>query len=263
MSIAPRDSVTAEGETSLRVRFQDIRDRIDAACDRSGRSKQSVILVAVTKHASMDQIRTLMEMGHADLGENRVQHLEQRAAQLDEFLKRHKQLGTPKSKGVPDQARWHMIGHLQRNKVRKVVNLVRLIHTVDSLRLAEEIQAAATRREEPIEVLVQVNVVGESQKHGVAPAAAHHLIEQMDTMLNVRPRGLMCMAPAVENPEDARNCFQQCHELFDDISKTGVAGDRFDILSMGMSDDFEVAVECGANIVRVGRAIFGEKPEED
>jgi pyridoxal phosphate enzyme (YggS family) len=129
---------------------------------------------------------------------------------------------------------------------------------VESLRLAEEIQAASARRDEPVEVLVQVNISGEKQKSGVAPAAARHLIEQMDTMLNVRPRGLMTIAPLAEDPEDSRQYFEQCGELFDEIRRSGVAGERFDIISMGMTDDFEVAVECGANVVRVGRAIFGE-----
>ena len=151
-----------------------------------------------------------------------------------------------------------MIGHIQRNKVRKVVNVARLIHSVDSLRLAEEIQLVAARRDDPVEVLLQVNTSGERTKSGVAPAAAAHLLEQIDTMLSIRPRGLMCMAPLVEDPELVRPVFERCCELFEEISKSGIGGDRFDILSMGMSNDFEVAIECGANVVRVGTAIVGQ-----
>jgi PLP dependent protein len=150
-----------------------------------------------------------------------------------------------------------MIGHLQRNKVRKIVGLARLIHSVDSLRLAEEIQLAATKVDEPIEVLVEVNTSGEKSKFGIAPAAARHLIDQIDTMMNIRVRGLMCMAPLVEDPEQARPTFERCRDLFEEIAKVAAVGERFNILSMGMSNDFEVAIECGANMVRIGSAIFG------
>jgi pyridoxal phosphate enzyme (YggS family) len=186
-----------------------------------------------------------------------MQNLLQRAAQIDEFLQRQRQLRGPKAGDMPRTVRWHMIGHLQRNKVRKVVEMARLIHSVDSLRLAEEIQAAAIKLEAPIETLVQVNISGEKSKFGVAPAAARHLIDQMESMINVKVRGLMCMAPLMDDPEQVRPVFQRAKELFDDIVRTGEGGDRFDILSMGMSTDYEVAIECGANMVRVGSAIFG------
>lgn len=247
---------------TLKERFEDVRKRIDAASKRSSRRGGEVILVAVTKHASIDQIRELITFGHVDFGENRVQNLIQRHAQVEEFLQRRNELGRSRSDELPGQVRWHMIGTLQRNKVRKVLPLVRLVHSVDSLRLAEEIQMAATRRDEPVEMLIQVNTSGERSKHGVAPAAVRHLIDQIDTMMNMRVRGLMCMAPESEDPTEARPYFQLARELFDDIRRIGVGGDRFDILSMGMSNDFEVAIECGANVVRVGTAIFGP-PMED
>lgn len=244
---------------TLKERYQAVKERIAAAAKRGGRSPSSVVLVAVCKYASIDQVRELIELGHADLGESYVQSLVQRAAQIEEFLQRHRQLrGTAaKTSQVPKQIRWHMIGHVQRNKARKVVELARLIHSVDSLRLAEEIQAAVARREDVTEVLIQVNVSGEKSKFGIAPAAARHLIEQMDSMVNVRVRGLMCMAPLVENPQTARPVFERGRELFEDLVRAGVGGERFDILSMGMSSDYEVAIECGANMVRVGTAIFG------
>jgi pyridoxal phosphate enzyme (YggS family) len=260
----PTTSHTAAGQpgaTSLEQRFADVKRRIAEAAGRDGRHPESVILVAVTKNASMDQVRELIELGHRDFGENRVPNLVQRAAQVDEFLQRHRQLSAASARAVPDTVRWHMIGHLQRNKVRKVIPRVRLIHSVDSLRLAEEIQSWAVRRDDPVEVLVQVNTSGEASKSGVAPAAARHLVEQIDTMMNLRPRGLMSMAPLVEDPEEVRPTFVRCREIFEDIRNAGVGGDRFDVLSMGMTNDYEVAIDCGANVVRVGTAIFG--PGED
>ncbi len=245
------------GQTTLKQRYDAVRARIAEAARRVGRSPDAVLLAAVTKNASIDQVRELIELGHVDFAENRVQTLVQRAGQIEEFLQRHRQIRGSKPVNLPDRLRWHMIGHLQRNKVRRVLDLVRLVHSVDSLRLAEEIQVASDGREEPVEVLVQVNTSGEKSKFGVAHAAASHLVEQIDTMMTLRPRGLMCMAPLSDDPETARPVFERCRELIEDIRSEGLGGDHFNILSMGMSSDFEIAIECGANIVRVGSAIFG------
>jgi pyridoxal phosphate enzyme (YggS family) len=163
--------------------------------------------------------------------------------------------------------RWHMIGSLQRNKARKCMEVARLIHGVDSLRLAEELQAAAVRRETPMEVLVEVNVSGEASKKGIAPPAVRHMLDQMDTMMNLKVRGLMCMGPLDGGLDAARRTFERCREIFQECRRSGAGGDRFDILSMGMSGDFEVAIECGANLVRVGSAVIGpplvEEPSEE
>ena len=253
-----------KADASLKQRYEAVRARIAAAAAHRGHRADDILLTVVTKLASIDQIRELIALGHMDFGESRVQTLLHRAAQIDEFMQRHRQLSSGRLVNLPDQVRWHMVGHLQRNKVRKVLGMVRLIHSVDSLRLAEEIQVAAARRDEPVELLVQVNTSGEKMKSGVAPAAACHLIEQIDTMMNIRPRGLMCMGPLVQDPQLARPTFERCHEIFEDIRSAEVGGEQFDILSMGMSNDFEVAIECGANIVRVGSAIFGPSlPAED
>ena len=257
---------------ALAERYHQVCERVAAAARRSGREPEDIILVAVTKNAEPEQIRALLELGHRDFGENRVQQLIQHAAMVEEFL--HRLRAHPKSQAdravreaaargvlnspaVPDTVRWHMIGHLQRNKARKVVEFCRLIHTVDSLRLAEEVQQLALRSDEPIEVLVQVNCSFESQKSGCPIAAARPLAEQIDTMINVRVRGLMTMAAESDNPEDARPAFGRCRELFEEIRGRGISDGRFNILSMGMSGDFEVAIEEGANAVRVGTAIFG------
>jgi pyridoxal phosphate enzyme (YggS family) len=263
MDLAPHQRETMSGEPTLKQRYETVRGRIADAATRSGRRPENIVLTAVTKYASIDQIRELIELGHMDFAENRVQALVQRVGQIDEFLQRHRQLHSARHVNLPEKLRWHMIGHLQRNKVRKVLELVRLIHSVDSLRLAEEIQVATARREEPVEVLVQVNVSGEKSKYGVAPAAASHLVEQIDTMMNMRPRGLMTMAPLVEDPEQVRAVFERCRELLEDIQSRSLGGAHFDILSMGMTSDYEVAIECGANVVRVGSAIFGPPANPD
>ena len=239
------------------------------AAKRSGRSPDSVLLVVVSKSASLDQIRELVQLGQVDFGENRVQQLMQRAPAIDEFLSRRTELS-----GAVDAAkvRWHMVGVLQRNKVRKCIDLVRLIHSLDNLRLAEEIQAAALRREnrdpknapvDPVEVLIEVNVSGEKSKQGAAPAAVRHLVAQIDTMVNLRVRGLMCMAPVEGGTDAARRTFERGREIYEDVRRSGAGGGRFDILSMGMSSDFEVGIECGANLVRVGGAIFGAPAQPD
>jgi pyridoxal phosphate enzyme (YggS family) len=243
---------------TLAERYQAVKDRIAAAAARRGVSASDIILVLVTKNAAIDQIRELITLGHMDFGENRAPNLIQRAAQIEEFISRHRELNRAGAEHLPSRVRWHMIGHLQRNKVRKLIGTARLIHSVDSLRLAEEIQQGATRLTEPIELLIQVNPAGEKAKHGLALAAARHLVDQIDTMVNVRPRGLMAMAPLSDDPEQSRPHFERTFELFDEIRRSVAGGDRFDILSMGMTNDYEVAIECGANLVRVGRAVFGE-----
>ncbi len=254
---------TIKDTRTLRERYEDVRARVAAAAVRSGRKPSDVMLVAVTKNASIEHIRELVLLGHVDFGENRVQQLVQRAAIIDEFNTRRTERGER-----PTAVRWHMIGSLQRNKVRQAMDTAKLVHSVDSLRLAEELQDFAEERgvaspeAGPVDVLVEVNVAGERSKHGVAPAAARHLVEMIESMVALQPRGLMCMAPNSTDPArkaaDAHRIFTRCKELFDEIRLLQVGGTRFDILSMGMSEDFEIAIECGANLVRVGSAIFGE-----
>jgi pyridoxal phosphate enzyme (YggS family) len=252
----------------LEDRYAAVRQRIADAASRSGRQPADVLLVAVTKHADPEHIRRLVELGHRDFGENRAQQLVQRAAMMDEFLARLNVVPSAgpvaglRTPGAAEAAsrgvRWHMIGHLQRNKARKVVELCRLIHSVDSLRLAEELQQIALRRNHVVEVLVQVNCSGETQKFGCPIPAVLPLIEQIETMVNIRVRGLMTMAPYADNPELSRPCFARCREIFEEIRREGVGEGRFNLLSMGMSGDYEVAVSEGSNIVRVGSSIFGE-----
>jgi PLP dependent protein len=252
----------------LAERYADVKDRIAAAARASGRQPERIVLVAVAKYAEPDQIRELMQLGQQDFGENRVQQLLQRASIVEEWQARARLHPTLHARGGAETSakaadvRWHMIGHLQRNKVKKVVDICRLIHSVDSLRLAEEIQAASSRREHPVDVLVQVNCSGEESKFGCPLAAAEHIAQQIDTMISVRVRGLMTMAPEVVpggryTIDDAASAFARCRELFEDIRRTGVGDGQFNLLSMGMSGDFELAIREGSNMVRVGTAIFG------
>ncbi|USN99166.1 MAG: YggS family pyridoxal phosphate-dependent enzyme [Phycisphaeraceae bacterium] len=254
--------------TSLAERYAAVRDHIAEAAGRAGRAADEVILVAVTKHAEPEDIRALMELGHVDFGENRPQQLVQRAAMADEWVERVRVLGRTAEDHAagdarsldPDRpARWHMIGHLQRNKARKVIDRVRLVHSVDSLRLAEELQAALRKGDRRLDVLLQVNVSGEGSKQGCLSPAVPAMVEQIESMYSLRLRGLMTMAPYSDDPEDARPHFARCRELFEEVRASGAGEGGFNLLSMGMSGDYGVAIEEGANIVRVGTAIFGDQ----
>lgn len=247
----------------LKDAYDQVCDRIASAAVRSGRKAEDVVLVAVTKYATVDQIQKTLEFGVMDFGESRGQNLAQRVAQIDEFIQRKQQLAAaaPRSKKlVPEQVRWHMIGHLQRNKVKQVIPLVSLVHSVDSLRLAEELHNYASRHDLTIDILMQVNTAGEAQKTGVAAPAAVHLAEQIDTMMHLRLRGLMTMAPYTDDPETTRPVFARTREIFEDIRGSGYVDEAFNVLSMGMSGDFEIAIEEGANVIRLGSALYGPKP---
>lgn len=267
---------------TLESRYRHVQDRIAEAARVSGRKPSDIILVAVTKFADPEQIKTLLALGHRDFGENRAQVLLQHASIVEEFLTRQRMLPgirkigqqtndtlfaspaiklgpVPGQPGASDGVRWHMIGHLQRNKARKVIEFVRLVHSVDSLRLAEELQQIAIKRDQIIEVLLQVNCSGETSKFGCPMPAAIPMAEQLQSMLNIRIRGLMTMAAEGTSPEEARPAFIRCRELFEEMSQQGFGDGSFNILSMGMSGDYEVAISEGANIVRVGSAIFGQK----
>lgn len=268
---------------ALSTRYNEVCERVAAAAKKSGRSAGEIILVAVTKYAVPEQIKGLLALGHRDFGENTAQVLIQHAAIVDEFFTRQSiHLTTRKVRsmeaaeslfansmmelkpitsqpGSREGIRWHMIGHVQRNKAKKVAEISRLIHSVDSLRLAEELQAIAIKRDQPIDVLLQVNCSGEPQKFGCPPAAAIPLAEQISSMINIRVRGLMTLAAQSATAEEARPCFGRCRELFEEMAKLRLGENvPFNILSMGMSGDYEVAIAEGANIVRVGSAIFGD-----
>ncbi|MDK1030833.1 MAG: YggS family pyridoxal phosphate-dependent enzyme [Planctomycetia bacterium] len=216
-----------------------IRDRIAGAAARSGRRAEDVRLVAVTKAVEIEHIRALVELGQTDIGENRVQALVQRADALADL-----------------PIRWHMIGHLQRNKVRPLLGAVSVIHSVDSERLALEIEKRAAAEDLAIDCLIEVNVSGEEAKWGIDAEDAEDLVRQIAPLAHVRLRGLMTMAPFVSDAETVRPVFAGLRQLLASLNEKGVTAEPMTELSMGMTQDFEVAVEEGATIVRIGTALF-------
>ncbi|MDP6115344.1 MAG: YggS family pyridoxal phosphate-dependent enzyme [Planctomycetota bacterium] len=228
-------------EETLKNNLESIRARMQQACERAGSKSDEVTLVAVTKTVGPEETDTLVELGATDIGENRV--LE--ALKKFEVMKQ-------------TNCRRHFIGHLQRNKARQVVENFDFIHSVDSLRLAKELQKEAARIGKTIPVLIQVNVATEEQKHGFDPGAVGAALEALRGHENLQVQGLMTMAPIVGNAEETRPVFAGLRDL-----REGLIGDFPDLrhLSMGMTQDFEVAIEEGATMVRVGSALFEGMPE--
>lgn len=230
-------------------RIKRVEENIGAACSRSGRDSRDVKLVVVTKSASFESVLEVLRLGVTNLGENRVQQLKKVASQLEETLKESDPV-------LLGKINWHMIGHLQRNKVRQVLAQTVLIHSVDTLRLAEEINAGAKKLNLRPKVLLQVNTSNEPQKYGVPVGAAMHLAEQIETLPNIELAGLMTMGPLTFDKNAVRSCFSRAAELFQEIRGEKVVGPHFTEISMGMSSDYEIAIEEGATILRIGSAIF-------
>jgi pyridoxal phosphate enzyme (YggS family) len=237
--------------TKIASRIKHIKSTINSACDRVGRNPGEVRLVVVTKSVTIDAVKEVINLGLTDLGENRVQQLKKISSEVEDFLQASD--GGPATQKVIN---WHMIGHLQRNKVRQVLPIAVLIHSVDTLRLAEEINAAAAKLKSRPKVLLQVNCSNEPQKYGVPVGAATHLAEQIETLPHLQLVGLMTMAPLTHKKDIVRACFVRARELFVEMRGEKIVGPHFTELSMGMSSDYELAVEEGATILRIGSAIF-------
>jgi pyridoxal phosphate enzyme (YggS family) len=235
----------AKIEKNLRL----IRANIELACAKANRRPEEVSIVAVTKSVEVETVKAVLELGLTDLGESRVQQLVPRAEELRGYLERRRD-------DLPGGARWHMVGHLQRNKVKLALDYAQVIHSVDSLRLAEEINLRAQQLGRSVDVFLQVNCSQEEQKFGVAVGAATHMGEMIGTLRNLRLVGLMTMAPLVADPEQARAAFIRLRELFEEMRGEKTGGDAFRHLSMGMSNDYMVAVEEGATVLRIGTALF-------
>ncbi len=225
----------------IRTQLEEVRSRIRQACERSGRDPDEVTLIAVSKTKPVSMIREAMEAGQTVFGENKVQEL------------------CSKYEELPGTLEWHMIGHLQRNKVKYIADKAALIHSVDSLRLAETIDQEGAKHQRVIPILIEVNVAGEDTKFGVSVEEALSLAEQISHLSHVKIRGLMTIAPFVENPEENRPVFARLRQLSVDIDAKNMNNVCMDILSMGMTNDYEVAIEEGATMVRVGTGIFGER----
>ena len=233
----------------------DLKTRIAAAAERSGRSAEDVTLVCVTKTRSPEEIRDVIEAGERNLGENRAQ----------EFIEKYDQVqDIAEGLGEKPNMMWHFIGHLQRNKVKYIAEKAALIHSVDSFRLAEEIDARAAEAGITTQILIQLNPAGEAQKFGVALSECEALADEISGNLpHIRLAGMMAVAPVADNPEDVREYFRSTKRAFDALASKRNRGEAiFKQLSMGMSHDFEVAIEEGATIVRVGTAIFGPRNYE-
>lgn len=225
----------------LKENLENIKKRIADAALRTGRKPEDIGLVAVTKTVDVERIKKIIEYGVENIGENRVQEL------------------CDKYGSIGNQCKWHLIGHLQTNKVKYIIDKVSLIHSLDSIELAREIQKRAHNANRIINVLVQVNVSGEESKYGLAVEQVENFIREISTFENIRVKGLMTIAPYVENPEDTRPVFRGLKKIFIDISKKNIDNIDMEYLSMGMSNDFEVAIEEGANLVRIGTALFGKR----
>ncbi len=233
----------------LKERLELLKKRIDKAARKTNRSLTDISIVCVTKQANLKDLVEVIKSGLFEIGENRFQAAEKKVSFLKSTLR-------------PDdflRLRLHMVGHLQTNKVAKAVRLFDLIQSVDSLRLARLINAQAEKIDKYIDVLIQVNLADESSKFGISFTQAHDLIAGVTHLSNLKLKGLMGIARFDENPEQARPCFRQLHELYKNSNEflSSRSNAAMSILSMGMSDDFEVAIAEGANMVRIGRAIFG------
>lgn len=234
--------------SNIAQNLESVKKRIAGACTKVGRQPSEVKLVVVTKTASFDQIRQVLDLGCRDLGENRVQQLKKISDDVADYLKT-KSLNSP-------AVNWHMIGHLQRNKVKSILPIAGIIHSVDTLRLAEEISSASGKLGLKTRILLEVNTGEEEQKYGVPVGAATHLAEQIETLGNIQLCGLMTMAPLTDDKGAIRMCFARLRDLFIEMKGERIVGPNFQHLSMGMSNDFEIAIEEGATMVRVGSAIF-------
>ncbi|HEY7834919.1 MAG TPA: YggS family pyridoxal phosphate-dependent enzyme [Ktedonobacterales bacterium] len=237
-----------DDQDDLAARVRAVRERVRAAAARAGRSPDDVLIVAVSKTVDAERVRAAYELGLKTFGENRVQEARAKLSALHLPL-----------------LRWELIGHLQTNKVARAAELFARVQSVDSVRLAEALEERAARLERPLPVLLEVNVAGEASKFGIAPAALPEVARAVAALPHLRAEGLMTVAPLAADPEAARPVFRRLRALRDELRRNapgepaGAPEGAWAQLSMGMTDDFEVAIEEGATIVRIGRAIFGER----
>lgn len=225
----------------LKENLANVEKNIEQACKNAGRNRNEVTLIAVSKTKPVEMLQEIYDENIRDFGENKVQELCSKMEQL------------------PSDIRWHMIGHLQRNKVKYIVGKVELIHSVDTYRLAEEINIQAKKQNVIVPILVEVNIAHEESKFGISAEDAILLVEEISRLENIRIKGLMTIAPYVENPEDNRLYFRKIKQLSVDITNKNIDNVSMEILSMGMTGDYEVAIEEGATMVRVGTGIFGAR----
>lgn len=240
----------------LSEKIDKVKQNIASACDKAGRDVQDVKIIVVTKSAQLEEIKEVIKLGFTDLGESQLQHLEPVAEEIKKYLE-----NKPDDSDLPANVNWHMIGHLQRNKVGKVLKIASTVHSVDTLRLTEDIDRTAAKLGLCPEVMLQINCSQEPQKYGMPVGAALPLAEQICTMDNLKLVGLMTMAPLTLNKDLVRACFVRARDVFEDIKASRSVKKDFMHLSMGMSQDYEIAVEEGATILRIGSAIFKDSSD--
>jgi PLP dependent protein len=227
----------------LAVRLADVRARVSAAVQRSGRQPDEVRLIAISKTHPASVIKQVCQLGATDFGENRVQEAEGKIAEIGR-----------------EKVRWHLVGHLQANKARRAVTLFDVIHSVDTLDLAERLDRLCVEEgRESLPVLIQVDLGHEETKSGIDESELTHLVDSLGPLTRLKLIGLMTLPPFFDDPEQSRPFFRRLRELIDALNQRGVFGERTGELSMGMTHDFEVAIEEGATMVRIGTAIFGER----
>ncbi|AGC68569.1 alanine racemase domain-containing protein [Thermoclostridium stercorarium subsp. stercorarium DSM 8532] len=232
---------TEEDELRIRNNLNNVRERIRKAAERCGRNPDDIMLLAVSKTVGIEAIETAIKEKVLNFGENRVQELVQKY----DILK--------------GRCNWHLIGRLQTNKVKYIIDKVVLIHSLDRLELADEIQKRAQACNRVVNTLIQVNVSGEETKAGISPDEVLNFVKKVSAYPNIKVKGLMTIAPYTDNPENVRWVFRRLKDIFVDIRRENINNIDMQYLSMGMSHDFEVAIEEGANIVRIGTSIFGER----
>lgn len=225
----------------LEENLKKVEANIQAACERCGRKREEVTLIAVSKTKPVSMLKEVYDCGIRDFGENKVQELTEKYDQL------------------PEDMKWHMIGHLQRNKIKYIIGKTELIHSVDSLRLAEAIEAESAKKDCITDILLEVNVAQEESKFGFSSEELLKEIDRFADFPHIRVKGLMTIAPYVEKPEENRIYFAKLKQLSVDITAKKVNNITMSIFSMGMTNDYEVAIEEGATLVRVGTGIFGER----
>ena len=218
-----------------------VKKNIEEACDTAGRSPQEVTLIAVSKTKPVEMLKEAYDAGARVFGENKVQEI------VDKY------------DHMPSDVKWHMIGHLQRNKVKYIVDKVAMIHSVDSFRLAETIEKEAAKKNVTVPILIEVNVAQEESKYGLKPEEVLPFIEEIADFSHIQIKGLMTIAPYVENAEENREIFRELKKLSVDIAAKNINNVTMSVLSMGMTGDYMVAVQEGATMVRVGTGIFGAR----
>ncbi len=225
---------------SIADNIKSVEEKIEKACQRAGRKREDVLLLAVSKTVEVPRIMEAVNLGLNELGENKPQEINRKYPEIQ-------------------NVKWHQIGHLQTNKVKYIIDKVCLVHSLDSVKLAQEIDKRGKASDIVMNVLIEINIANEEAKHGVPYEEAERLALEVSKFDNVRVKGLMCVAPFVENPEDNRKYFKKMYKLFVDIGAKNYDNIDMEYLSMGMTNDYEIAIEEGANIVRVGTGIFGAR----